>query len=466
VTEIVEGNDTDKQEAIDELREEYEEQVQQAVQETRQLMEGELKKLRLELEVYEKTLIQVKAGAAEGETTRAGLADTVTKLQGQLQEQQTRLAAAEAARSSVEQQHQQLQSKDTELAELRAKLAQQETVLQQQLDSHTEQQVQQKVEQAVSAARLEWLKRLPEAEQAGGAARASLGELERVRAREASSRAEYEARLGEVGQQLRASQEEVDRLNRKVGDAHIQGTREAEERLGRELKASLTAQRQQWEEVVTSTREEAEQARQQLEQHWEQQLALLEQRLKQAEEDKVELTRRERIDSGQRARQSGREAELELELQRGKAELQRYRDQALHSGQELERQKGEVGVMMGRWRQEMETIQASHGQVQQELEEARTKYSQLKSKVRKYQRHVEAKEEHYRSEYVRLEREFRATLEKLRTRMEAAYSVKEREVEVELGSMRQQLSQQLRQVAGSSSTGPANIEQPVRLPRQ
>ena len=61
--------------------------------------------------------------------------------------------------------------------------------------------------------------------QAGGAARASLGELERVRAREASSRAEYEARLGEVGQQLRASQEEVDRLNRKVGDAHIQGTR-------------------------------------------------------------------------------------------------------------------------------------------------------------------------------------------------------------------------------------------------
>lgn len=35
-----------------------------------------------------------------------------------------------------------------------------------------------------------------------------------------------------------------------------------------------------------------------------------------------------------------------------------------------------------------------------------------------------------RSEYVRLEREFRATLEKLRTRMEAAYSVKEREVEV------------------------------------
>ena len=35
-----------------------------------------------------------------------------------------------------------------------------------------------------------------------------------------------------------------------------------------------------------------------------------------------------------------------------------------------------------------------------------------------------------RSEYVRLEREFRATLEKLRTRMEAAYNVKEREVEV------------------------------------
>ena len=80
-----------------------------------------------------------------------------------------RLATAEAARNSVEQQQQQLQSKDTELAELKARLAQQETVLQQQLDSHTEQQVQQKVEQAVSAARLEWLKRLPEAEQVGSA---------------------------------------------------------------------------------------------------------------------------------------------------------------------------------------------------------------------------------------------------------------------------------------------------------
>ena len=39
-------------------------------------------------------------------------------------------------------------------------------------------------------------------------------------------------------------------------------------------------------------------------------------------------------------------------------------------------------------------------------------------------------------------------------------------LQVELGSMRQQLSQQLRQVAGNSSAGPANIEQPVRLPRQ
>jgi hypothetical protein len=40
----------------------------------------------------------------------------------------------------------------------------------------------------------------------------------------------------------------------------------------------------------------------------------------------------------------------------------------------------------------------------------REKYRGLKSKIRKYQRHVEDKELHYKQEYARLEAEFRYTM--------------------------------------------------------
>merc|ERR1712029_1169096 len=60
ISEIVEGNDLDKQEAIDELREEYEQHVQEAVQETKALMETESKKLRIEIDVYDKTLLELR----------------------------------------------------------------------------------------------------------------------------------------------------------------------------------------------------------------------------------------------------------------------------------------------------------------------------------------------------------------------------------------------------------------------
>merc|ERR1711874_648290 len=56
------------------------------------------------------------------------------------------------------------------------------------------------VEEAVSRARLEWIKRLPEAEKVGGAARESLGELERVKVlheRERSEREKVEALVRE-----------------------------------------------------------------------------------------------------------------------------------------------------------------------------------------------------------------------------------------------------------------------------
>ena len=41
------------------------------------------------------------------------------------------------------------------------------------------------------------------------------------------------------------------------------------------------------------------------------------------------------------------------------------------------------------------------------LRQMREKYQGLKSKIRKYQRHVEDKEAHYKQEYARLEGEFR-----------------------------------------------------------
>ena len=64
---------------------------------------------------------------------------------------------------------------------------------------------------------------------------------------------------------------------------------------------------------------------------------------------------------------------------------------------------------------------------------------------------MEAKEDHYKSEYTRLETEFRGTLEKLRERMELAYSSKERMVDTELGNMKDQLTKEMRTIIGTGS---------------
>jgi hypothetical protein len=113
----------------------------------------------------------------------------------------------------------------------------------------------------------------------------------------------------------------------------------------------------------------------------------------------------------------------------------------------------------------MEGIHATHGEERRQLEEVDGKYRGLKAKVRRYQRHCEAKEEHYRAEYARLEAEFRSTLETLKGRREVAYSAKEPQVgdgraytvdctlpkvEAELGTMRDQLSSELRRAVEGS----------------
>ena len=59
--EMVASHDEDKQEAIEELREEYEEQLREGVKETQELMEGEVRRLKVEVEVLTQTLLEVRS---------------------------------------------------------------------------------------------------------------------------------------------------------------------------------------------------------------------------------------------------------------------------------------------------------------------------------------------------------------------------------------------------------------------
>ena len=52
--------------------------------------------------------------------------------------------------------------------------------------------------------------------------------------------------------------------------------------------------------------------------------------------------------------------------------------------------------MAERWSTEVRNIQQEYTNERRELEEVTEKYRSLKSKVRKYQRHVESKENHYK----------------------------------------------------------------------
>merc|ERR1740123_1714682 len=118
----------------------------------------------------------------------------------------------------------------------------------------------------------------------------------------------------------------------------------------------------------------------------------------------------------------------------------------------------------------MENIQTSHTREKQEMEEVRAKHHQLKTKVRKYHKNVEAKEVHYKSEYARLETEFRQTLEKLRAKVETAYCVKEKQVDTELGNLREQLTQEMRKFMDTKGRDEQDNldnmqDHPVRLPK-
>jgi len=482
VSEIIEDNDKEKQEAIDELREEYEVQVQDAVGETKAIMEDELKKFKIELEVYNKTLLEIRNNYSRLEQKNEELLAKTVELEVQLEEKETTISniktkvnternekIREEIQTNLESEMQEridaeiLKTKKEVSHELEEQFDQRLLKVKSELREVWEMESKLKAEEAVAAARLEWIKRLPEVEKHGGAARESMGELERVRGlleREKSLRERFETISKEQEVEVLRLIEREKKLVCESGDGKREGMREAEERLGKEMRETLLKQQQQWEKIVRSGREEADEQRRQIVLQWEGQLEQVESKLKRAVEENVGLAAKEkemelRMEQWKRAaeernsvieRFKSNEQRKGEDLERKSKDLSMMKEEAERRGQEIQRQREEMSAMVNKWRLEMEGIQASHLQEKKELEEMTTKYHQLKSKVRRYQKHVDAKEEHYKSEYARLEQEFRNTLEKLRERMEAAYSVKEQQVENELGNMREQLSSELRKV--------------------
>ena len=339
-------------------------------------------------------------------------------------------------------------------------------------------------EEAVAAARLEWIKNLPGIQKNEGV-RESIGELERVRdllTREKDFKTKLEGKLADKETEVNKLLESQRMLQRKVEESKREGIKEVEDSLGKELKETLRQQQEQWETIVRSTREESEVSRQQLVQHWENQVDLLEEKVRNSEKERMELRSKERQSNViiEQMKRTLNDKELMLErFRKNKVsgeeaskkdrEVRLLQDELQRRNDDVQRQREEMTSLVSKWQKEMEGIQSSHLQEKQELEETRSKYHLLKSKVRKYQKHVEAKEDHYKSEYSRLEAEFRGTLEKLRERMEASYSSKERLVDSELGQMRDQLSREMRNIirTGDSHSSPVDSdllsEKPVKL---
>ena len=86
MSEVVASNGVDKQEAIEELRLEYEEHLREAVEETRQLMEREVKRQKLELEVYTQTLLELRNNLTKEADKNASLVAKTEHLEKCLRE--------------------------------------------------------------------------------------------------------------------------------------------------------------------------------------------------------------------------------------------------------------------------------------------------------------------------------------------------------------------------------------------
>ena len=281
MSEMVDSNNDDKIEAIDSLREEYELQVREAVEETKRLvmeeMEGDIKKLKIEIDVYSKTLVEVRQQHRKTEEMRC-------KLEKQVEEYRTKIVLLEKqvydadARAAVSNQNEILDNEDTDVivveAERRVAEAKEKEFderierIREELRVVWEAGHKADVEEAVARARLDWLKRLPEMQQKGGAARESLGEVEVTRKRFEEAQREKEAMGVKLASEVavRKSKEEelqqvIKERDRAVAAAGREGKREAEDRLGKELSETLRRQQEQWERIVKTAREEAEEQR-------------------------------------------------------------------------------------------------------------------------------------------------------------------------------------------------------------
>merc|ERR1719403_49461 len=82
--EMVANHDEDKQLAIEELREENEEQLKEGEKETRELMEGEVRRLKVEVEVLTQTLLEVRSSLTREGDQSAGLVTKIKDMEAQI----------------------------------------------------------------------------------------------------------------------------------------------------------------------------------------------------------------------------------------------------------------------------------------------------------------------------------------------------------------------------------------------
>jgi hypothetical protein len=175
MSEVVASNGVDKQEAIEELRLEYEEHLREAVEETRQLMEREVKRQKLELEVYTQTLLELRNNLTKEADKNASLVAKTEHLEKCLRENEVSTSDTEKKKVRFEGEEQAAEQE----RELARRVEEARLQAGQEVEQEWEARVVQaravweagqraEVEEAVSRARLDWIRRLPEAEEAVG----------------------------------------------------------------------------------------------------------------------------------------------------------------------------------------------------------------------------------------------------------------------------------------------------------
>jgi len=484
MTAMLEGQSEDQVEAIDSLREEYEEHCRTAVSQTKSLMEGEVRRLKIELDVYTQTVTELRkkldaASKVPPENNNAKDKDKISELENCLKSAQhenhrlvTRVEKLERELSESGSRHQN-DAAAVEKVELEERLEREfnlrfeNTKLE--LRQLWEKNHKGDIEEALAAARLDWLKRLPEVEKEGGAARESVGQLVLLRTKLSEAAAEREKLVVQLsGEKLRREEQSKEKESLRTEYDTLRRLHDDEEaRLREELRSSLTKQQEQWQASLAAARQEIDTQRTQITERYEEEIKRLEERVRRKEDERIQtenkldqieteyglaLEKWKRVleDKNKTIEKFKSSSDSDVELLR--AELSRRVE-------EVDQQRREMAMMAERWGQEVRNIQESHNKERKGSEEVCEKYRSLKSKVRKYQRHVESKENHYKQEYSRLETEFKSTLERLRERMEQAYTAKEREVEQELGNMRDEFTQELKNIAARKTEQHKKAEQ-------